>query len=180
LLRHDAVAPRCVEPQRKIPLERETIEPHTFRPSKRFTASPRTAKPWSRIEQALRVTDLLLQAGGFSAIVLDLGSIAPEHVSRIPLATWFRYGAAADRSRTSVVLLTQHACSKSSAGLVLRLKAGSPLTRENTVLAGLERHVEVSRQRFTEVSTKVVPFRKPPQRASGAEWQSKTAWAGIR
>ncbi|MDQ2834513.1 MAG: hypothetical protein M3Y50_12345 [Acidobacteriota bacterium] len=41
------------------------------------------------------VTDLLLQAGGFSAIVLDLGSIAPEHVSRIPLATWFRYGAAA-------------------------------------------------------------------------------------
>jgi hypothetical protein len=128
----------------------------------------------------LRVTDLLLQAGGFSAIVLDLGSIAPEHVSRIPLATWFRYGAAAERSRTSVVLLTQYACSKSSAGLVLRLQAGAPLSGESTVLAGLERHVEVSRQRFTEVSTKVVPFRKPPQRASGADWQSKTAWAGIR
>jgi hypothetical protein len=29
------------------------------------------------MEQALRVTDLLLQAGGFSAIVLDMGSIAP-------------------------------------------------------------------------------------------------------
>jgi len=145
-----------------------------------LTASRRTAKPWSRIEQALRVTDLLLQAGGFSAIVLDLGSIAPEHVSRIPLATWFRYGAAAERSRTSVVLLTQHACSKSSAGLVLRLEAGHPLAGESTVLAALERHVEVSRQRFAEVSTKVVPFRKPPQRASGADWQSKTAWAGIR
>jgi hypothetical protein len=123
---------------------------------------------------------LLLQAGGFSAIVLDLGSIAPEHVSRIPLATWFRYGAAAERSRTSVLLLTQHACSKSSAGLVLRLQAGPPLSGESTVLAGFERHVEVSRQRFTEVSAKVVPFRKPPQRASGADWQSKTAWAGIR
>jgi recombination protein RecA len=127
----------------------------------------------------LRVTDLLLQAGGFSAIVLDLGSIAPEHVSRIPLATWFRYGAAAERSRTSVLLLTQHACSKSSAGLVLRLQAGPPLSGESTVLAGLKRHVEVSRQRFTEASAKVVPFRKPPQRASGADWQSKTAWAGI-
>jgi len=114
---------RCAEPQRRIRVERETVEPHTFRSSKRYSQSTRTAKPWSRIEQALRVTDLLLQAGGFSAIVLDLGSIAPEHVSRIPLATWFRYGAAAERSRTSVLLLTQHACSKSSAGLVLRLRA---------------------------------------------------------
>jgi hypothetical protein len=128
----------------------------------------------------LRVTDLLLQAGGFSAIVLDMGSIAPEHVSRIPLATWFRYGAAAERSRTSVLLLTQHACSKSSAGLVLRLQAGPPFSGESTVLAGLERHVEVSRQRFTEVSANVVPFCKSPQRASGADWQSKTVWAGIR
>jgi len=180
LLRHEAVAARCAEAQRKIRLEQETIEPHTFRPSKRYRPSTHKAKPWSRIGQALRVTDLLLQAGGFSAIVLDLGSIAPEHVSRIPLATWFRYGAAAERSRTSVVLLTQHACSKSSAGLVLRLEAGPPLAGESTVLTGMERHVEVSRQRFTEVSAKVVPFRKPPQRAIGADWQSKTAWAGIR
>jgi recombination protein RecA len=179
LLRRDAVAPRCAEPQRKIRVERETVEPHTLRPSRRYNPSTRT-KPWSRIEQALRVTDLLLQAGGFSAIVLDLGSIAPEHLSRIPLATWFRYGGAAERSRTSVVLLTQHACSKSSAGLVLRLHAGPPLSGESTVLAVLERYVEVSRQRFAEASAKVVPFRKPPQRASGADWQSKTAWVGIR
>jgi recombination protein RecA len=180
LLRRDAVAPRCAEPQRRIRVERDAVEPHTFQSYKRHSLSPHTAKPWSRIEQALRVTDLLLQAGGFSAIVLDLGSIAPEYVSRIPLATWFRYGAAAERSRTSVLLLTQHACSKSSAGLVLRLQAGPPFSGENTVLAGLERHVEVSRQRFTEVSANVVPFRKPPQRASGADWQSKTVWAGIR
>jgi len=148
-------------------------------------AKPLAANVWSRIEQALRVTDLLLQAGGFSAIVLDMASIAPEHVSRIPPATWFRYRAAAERSRASVLLLTQHTCAKSSADLVLHLEAlrphaGSPLAGESTVLAGLERHVEVSRQRFTEATTKVVPFRKPPQRASGADWQCRTAWAGIR
>ncbi|HSY34779.1 MAG TPA: hypothetical protein VK814_03405 [Acidobacteriaceae bacterium] len=185
LLRHDAVAPQCVEPrcaepQRRVRVEREAIEPHTVQPSKHHGLPARTAKPWSRIEQALRVTDLLLQASGFSAIVLDLGSISPEHVLRIPLATWFRYGAAAERSRTSVLLLTQHACSKSSAGLVLRLQAGPPLPEESTVLAGLERHVEVSRQRFTEVPPKVIPLRKLPKRASSADWQSKTAWAGVR
>jgi len=65
-------------------------------------------------------------------------------------------------------------------GLVLRLQAGPPLSGKSTVLTGIERHVEVSRQRFAEVSAKAVPFRKPPQRASGTDWQSKTAWAGIR
>jgi hypothetical protein len=185
LLRGEANAPRCAEPQRKVRPERERFEPPSLLLSKRNGFSIRTTKPWLRIEQALRATDLLLQAGGFSAIVLDLGSIAPEHVSRIPLATWFRYRAAAERSRASVLLLTQHACSKSSAGLVLRLEAlrlqvGSQLSSEGTVLAGLERRVEVSRQRFTDAPAKVVPLRKPPQRATSADWRSKTAWAGVR
>ena len=37
------------------------------------------AKPWTQLDQALRATDLLLQAGGFAAIVLDLGDTAAEH-----------------------------------------------------------------------------------------------------
>jgi recombination protein RecA len=156
------------------------VQPLTLQPSKHSSLSTRTAKPWSKIEQALRATDLLLQAGGFSAIVFDLGGIAPEHVSRIPLATWFRYAATADRSRTCVLLLTQHPCSRSSAGLVLRLHQGSPLYPASTVLTGLQRHIEVSRQRFTEVSPKVVPLRKLPHRANSADWQSQTPWAAVR
>jgi recombination protein RecA len=179
------LAPRCAEPQRNVRPKRETFEPPSPQISKRNGFSTRTTRPWTRIEQALRATDLLLQAGGFSAIVLDLGSIAPEHVSRIPLAMWFRYRAAAERSRASVLLLTRHACSKSSAGLVLRLEAlrlqaSPPLDDESTVLAALERRVEVSRQRFPEATAKVVPLRKPPQRATSAEWRSQTAWAGVR
>jgi len=78
-------------------------------------------KPWAKIEQALRVTELLLQGGGFSAIVLDMGSIWPEYASRVPLATWFRYRAAAEQTQASILLLTQHPCAKSSAELLLRL-----------------------------------------------------------
>ena len=54
-------------------------------------------KHWSRLEQGLRVTDLLLQAGGFSCIVMDMGSLKAEYASRVPLATWFRFRAAAER-----------------------------------------------------------------------------------
>jgi len=137
-------------------------------------------KPWSRIDQALRVTDLLLQAGGFSAIVLDMGSIAPEHATRVPMATWFRYRAAAERSQASILLLTQHACSKSSAGLLLRLQPGAALKEEATLFTGIEHRVEVTRERFKPEQTNVIPLRKPPQSEHGTHWQSRTSWAGRR
>jgi len=123
---------------------------------------------------------LLLQSGGFRAIVLDLGSIAPEYSSRVPLATWFRYRAAAERSQASILLLTQHACAKSSAGLVLRLRPGNVLGEETTVFTGVEYCVEVSRERFKADSTNVIPMRKPPQSAGTASWHSRTTWAGRR
>jgi recombination protein RecA len=63
------------------------------------------SKPWTRLDQALRATDLLLQAGGFAAIVLDLGDMEPAHAMRIPLTTWFRFRQAADRTRCSLVVL---------------------------------------------------------------------------
>jgi hypothetical protein len=194
LLRPEFAA-RCAEPQRRV---RETVEGQGPR-LKSFSsggsynrglkpaatpaanATPANAmKPWGRIEQALKVTDLLLQAGGFGAIVLDMGGLAPEHVSRIPLATWFRYRAGAERTQACVLLLTQHGCSKSSAGLVLRMASGDAVMAGATVLAGFERRVEVARRRFAEEAEKVVSIRKPPQRAGVATWRSGTAWAGRR
>lgn len=136
--------------------------------------------PLSRIDQALRVTDLLLQAGGFSALVLDLGSIAPEYVSRVPLATWFRYRAAAERTQASILLLTQHPSAKSSAGLVLRIQAGDPPRDERTVLTGMEHRIEIERERFPPACTNVIPLRKPPQSDRQVAWQSGTVWAGRR
>ena len=179
-LRPEVTAPRCAEPQRRIKPEREVFEPKTPQQSAPRQKPVVSGKPWPRMEQALRVTDLLLQAGGFSAIVLDMGSIAPEYASRVPLATWFRYRAAAEKSQASILLLSQHACAKSSAGLVLRLQPGNALHEEKTVFTGVEYCVEVTRERFQPVSTNVIPLRKPPQRARDASWQSRAAWAGAR
>jgi hypothetical protein len=146
-------------------------------PMKGADPCTRAVRPWSRIEQGLRVADLLLQAGGFSAIVLDMADIAAENASRVPLATWFRYRAAAERTQASILLLTQHPCAKSSAEVVLRLRAGDAVCQESTVLTDFAYHVDVSRKRFAP-STKVVPLRKPPQRENGSRWCSQTVWAG--
>jgi len=139
-----------------------------------------SSKPWSRIDQALRVTDLLLQAGGFSSIVLDMGGIAPEHASRVPLATWFRYRAAAERSLTSIILLTQHACAKSSAALALTLQPDNAPQDDSTVFKGVKHRVEVKRERFSPAPSNVIPLRKPPQSENGACWQSRSSWTCCR
>jgi hypothetical protein len=125
----------------------------------------------------LRVADLLLQAGGFSAIVFDMGSLPPEQALRVPLATWFRYRAAAEKTQSSIILLSQHHCTKSSAGLLLRLAPGGPASDSSTQFTGSFHHAEVARQRFSEPAAKVVPLRKPPQRDDRAAWRSRTSWA---
>jgi recombination protein RecA len=149
-------------------------------------------KSWSRLEQGLRVADLLLQAGGFSCIVLDMGSLKAEYALRVPLATWFRFRAAAERLQSNVLLLTQQACSRNSAGLVLRLDPGGVLSDDSTVFTGLEHRAELARQRFPQDN--VLPLRstagstarrdgrdrKQPQSVQTAQWQTRTVSAGCR
>jgi recombination protein RecA len=181
LLKSEVFAPRCAEPQRKERPEKESFEPSTQKIAAEFrrtTAFP--SKPWARIDQALRTADLLLQGGGFSAIIFDMGSIAPDHASRVPLATWFRYRAAAEQTQSSILLLTQHSCAKSSGELLLRLQPGNACRDETTVFTGINYEIEVVRRRFAQTPTNVIPLRKPPLRATTATWQSRTIWAGPR
>lgn len=142
----------------------------------------RPQKPWSRLDQALRATDLLMHGGGFGALVLDLGSVDPLFATRIPLATWFRFRAAAERTRTAFLLLSQHPCAHSSAEVVLRTSLALP--QAGTVLTTVPFRVERVRQRFTPapnpVSNNVLSMRKPPARATSATWSAATSWAGGR
>jgi len=180
LLRPEAIAPRCGEPQLRQRSKPGIFEPNYSPVSLAAVRPSGSMSPWSRMDQALRVTDQLLQGGGFSAIVLDLGSVAPEFSSRVPLATWFRYRAAAERTQASILLLTQYACAKSSAELSLCFGPGEALRDEVTVFTGIEHRTEVVRRRFTGTVENVVPLRKPPQRTDAANWLSRTAWAGSR
>lgn len=178
LLSSAVTAPRCAEALHKPRTESKQPRPQlTQFPTPHKKTVP-TRKSWSRLEQGLRVTDLLLQAGGFSCIVLDLGSLNAEYALRVPLATWFRFRAAAERLQSNVLLLTQHACSRNSAGLVLRLDQASMLSDSSTVFTGLKHQAELTRQRFAQGN--VLPLRKQPQSVPTAQWQGKTVWVGSR
>jgi recombination protein RecA len=140
-------------------------------PQPRAARAPRSekAKPWTKLDQALRATDQLLQAAGFAAIVLDLGDTAPEHGSRIPLATWFRFRQAADRTRCSLIVVGQAAYAQSAAAVALECSPLEAETAGGTVLRGFTFRLQRGRQRFTSISASA---RKPP----ASTWSAGSPW----
>jgi recombination protein RecA len=74
-------------------------------------------------DQALRATDLLIQAGGFGLVAVDLSDIAPKIVRYVPLNAWFRFRRAVEDTPTILMVLEQEANAKTCASLVLRLEA---------------------------------------------------------
>jgi RecA/RadA recombinase len=178
-LSNDVVSARCAEPISKPRPTPQHFEAN-LQPSTASVRTPRRARVYDAIEQALRSTDLLIQTGGFSAIVLDFGEVASEVVARIELSTWHRYRVASEQTQSSIVLLSPYACAKSSSELQLRLSPFEDTREERTVFTGLSARAEVLRQRFTQVPTNVVPMRKPPQRACEARWDHRASWAGPR
>jgi len=175
---HDihALGPRCAEPQTKPRPVQQVFQ--SSQPSRRTKAKPSVLirDPRAQIRQALYVTDQLLRVGGFSALVLDIGSIAPEHASQVVMEVWFRLRAAAEQAQACLILLTQHCCAKSSAELLLRLRPARART-DRALFTGMEHHLEVERIRFARNPTNLIPLKKPPESAHSAHWQSRTTWA---
>lgn len=70
----------------------------------------------NRPEQMLRAADLLLHAGGFGVIVLDLPEVVPEAWNQIPTSWWYRFQRAAEHTPTILLLCTEkpqaRACAK--------------------------------------------------------------------
>jgi len=124
----------------------------------------------ARLDQALQATDLLLQAGGFATLVLDLGETEPENGCRIPLATWCRFRQAADRTRTCLLVLGRASYAQSSAAVVLECAAARAETAGNTVLTGMKYAVQMRRERFARPGP--IAVRKAPASA----WIAMGAW----
>lgn len=74
------------------------------------------------IDQALRATDLVLHAGGFGLVALDLGDISPETVNYVSPSVWFRFRRAVEHTPTIFLVLEQEPHAGSSASLILRME----------------------------------------------------------
>ena len=139
----------------------------------RVTDSRRTS---SHVEQALRAADLLLQAGGFGLLVMDLGDIPPAIARRVPLTSWFRFRRAVENTATALVVVEQEASARSCASLVLGMqqsafssqhsaKTGAPT--HSRLLHGMQLEVEVLNSRILQ---------RKPVRSATTSFESRASW----
>jgi recombination protein RecA len=127
----------------------------------------RCGKSQSRLkplEQAFKVTDMLLQSGGFGLIVVDLGSIAERFVRHVPLSSWFRFSRVVEKQATALVFVEQQHHAASCAGLVLKMTT-DPATFSGKLITKFNLKAEIVRTRE----------RKPAQ--SATDFSLKTLWA---
>ena len=74
-------------------------------------------------EHSMRIADLLLHAGGFGIVWLDLCEVTLQVLNRIPISYWHRYRRALDDTSTIFLLTSEFTQAKSS--LVNKLELSS-------------------------------------------------------
>jgi hypothetical protein len=74
------------------------------------------------MEQAVRALGLVLQAGNFGLVVLDIGDAPDDAVRRLPFTTWLRLQRMVESSQTIGLLVGRVPMSRSSAGLTIALQ----------------------------------------------------------
>jgi hypothetical protein len=75
-------------------------------------------------EHALRAADLLIQAGGFGVVALDLAEVVPAALNRIPSTAWFRFRRALESTPTILTVLADHPLAKSCSSLTIKMPPG--------------------------------------------------------
>jgi hypothetical protein len=160
---------------------------------------------FARIEQALKAADLLLQAGGFGLVVMDLADVPASMARRIPLTSWFRFRRAVENTATVLLVLEQEPHAKSCASLVLRLRMarfhrqqgmageasapqneqaqrvpGGPSTAQREVsLAQIPSHAQMLAGLCIQAEVlRGIRSRKPPGKAT-AGFASQTTWSKL-
>lgn len=107
---------------------------------------PASAGPDGLINRALKALNLVLQAGGFACVVLDLADVPPAALTRIPFTTWLRVQRIIEGSDTACVLIAPQPLARSAGGLTLSLTGRARWTGDadrNRHLTGADLTVRV-------------------------------------
>jgi hypothetical protein len=74
--------------------------------------------------RAVKAMNLVLQAGGFGVVALDLADARGPALRRIPLTTWMRLARVIEGSQTVALLVTAERLARSPGGVTIALDAG--------------------------------------------------------
>jgi hypothetical protein len=103
------------------------------------------------LEYGFKATDLILHAGGFGLVILDIGDVAGKDARRIISSWWYRFRRTVENKPTAVVVISPEACTRSCALLTLELNGiGEWVTTKDLQKHGVQK-------------SNVLPIRALPQ-----------------
>ena len=111
-----------------------------------FGPETRDQGPETSVDRALKALNLVLQAGGFSLVAIDLADVPPVRLKQIPFTTWPRVQRVIEGSDTACVLVTPEPLARSAGGLTLSLAGRSTWTGvsdRSRLLQGVDLRVRV-------------------------------------
>jgi recombination protein RecA len=104
----------------------------------------------SKLEHAFKATDLLLQGGGFSLILLDLGDVPAVDARRIISSWWYRFRRVVENTATAFIVVAQDSCVRSCASVTLQMKRESEIwSSVKTSSSSLEASSSFSNRNFS-------------------------------
>jgi recombination protein RecA len=76
------------------------------------------------LDRAVKALNIILQAGGFGLVVLDLGEVAAQTIKRLPYTTWVRLQRVIEGRETACVLIGSEPIARSAGGVTVQMAAG--------------------------------------------------------
>lgn len=135
-----------------------------------------------RLEQLLRVTDLLLESGGFGLIALDLCDLPVQIARLIPLTTWFRFRRAVEHTPTVLLAIERQSIAGSCSSLLLKLDAAGNRKREQSMNFAVSKPAHSHLLTGLEITAEIIRSRveRKPAASVATTFSSKAAWGGMR
>jgi hypothetical protein len=90
-----------------------------IRGESRLVLSERSESKDRVVDRAIKALTLVLQAGGFAVVAIDLADVHPRVLKSLPFTTWLRLQRIVEGSDTACLLVTPEPLARSAGGLTV-------------------------------------------------------------
>lgn len=109
------------------------------------------------VRRAIRAFDLIVRAGGFAVVALDVADVPPLFFRALPATTWMRLARANESRDAAGLLVGQAPMGRSARGATIRLEASGYWTGESLQsrrlqglrVRGVDSHARAGESRWT-------------------------------
>ena len=117
--------------------------------------------------RAIKALTLVLQAGGFAVVAIDLADVHPRVLKSLPFTTWLRLQRIVEGSSTACLLVTPEPLARSASGLTVMCTGQTAWSSQQTGSSRQTGRAEQTGHRLTGLET-AIRVVSPRRRVDGA------------